>query len=202
MFPFLATVVFVIWLTYELKKHNRINQKVYDDFWENEQKANLVRKKSLDGLPYITIPMEYIPKSLLNDDPAVADCISTLETLSEQKIVNLTGYTNTELKFNYGAANLPTLMEYDDNYTVYARTMNRLAQAYYDAGYESNARILLEKAVESQPDIKATYLLLAKIYKKHKETEKLYALLAKAEDLHSSSKDAIMHALQECVRTD
>lgn len=166
------------------------------------KKANLVRKKSLDGLPYITIPMEYIPKSLLNDDPAVADCISTLETLSEQKIVNLTGYTNTELKFNYGAANLPTLMEYDDNYTVYARTMNRLAQAYYDAGYESNARILLEKAVESQTDIKATYLLLAKIYKKHKETEKLYALLAKAEDLHSSSKDAIMHALQECVRTD
>lgn len=202
MFPFLATIVFVIWLTYELKKHDRINTKAYEDFWKKEREANLVRKKSLDNLSYIKVPLEYIPKSLLSEDPDVSDCISILEHLSERKIVNLTGYTNTDLKLEYGAPNLNILMEYDENYTLYARTMNRLAHAYYDAGYESNARILLECCIESNTDIKATYLLLAQIYKKHREKEKLDQLMNAAQTLPSVSKKSIIHALEEYVRTD
>ena len=202
MFPFLATIVFVIWLTYELKKHDRINTKAYEDFWEKEREANLVRKKSLDNLSYIKVPLEYIPKSLLSEDPVVSDCISILEHLSERKIVNLTGYTNTDLKSEYGAPNLNILMEYDENYTLYARTMNKLAHAYYDAGYESNARILLERCIESNTDIKATYLLLAQIYKKHQETEKIDKLIETAKNLPSASKKSIIRVLEEYVRTD
>lgn len=202
MFPFLATIVFVIWLTYELKKHDRINTKAYEDFWEKEREANLVRKKSLDNLSYIKVPLEYIPKSLLSEDPVVSDCISILEHLSERKIVNLTGYTNTDLKLEYGAPNLNILMEYDENYTLYARTMNKLAHAYYDAGYESNARILLERCIESNTDIKATYLLLAQIYKKHQETEKIDKLMETAKNLPSVSQKPIIHALEEYVRID
>ena len=202
MFPFLATIVFVIWLTYELKKHDRINTKGYEDFWKKEREANLVRKKSLDNLSYIKVPLGYIPKSLLSENPDVSDCISILEHLSERKIVNLTGYTNTDLKLEYGAPNLNILMEYDENYTLYARTMNRLAHAYYDAGYESNARILLECCIESNTDIKATYLLLAQIYKKHREKEKLDQLMNAAQTLPSVSKKSIIHALEEYVRTD
>ena len=202
MFPFLATIVFVIWLTYELKKHDRINTKAYEDFWKKEREANLVRKKSLDNLSYIKVPLEYIPKSLLSEDPVVSDCISILEHLSERKIVNLTGHTNTDLKLEYGAPNLNILMEYDENYTLYARTMNRLAHAYYDAGYESNARILLERCIESNTDIKATYLLLAQIYKKHQETEKIDKLMETAKNLPSVSQKPIIHALEEYVRID
>lgn len=202
MFPFLATIVFVFWLTYELKKHDRINKKAYEDFWEKERKANLVRKKALDNLPYITVPLEYIPKSLLSEDADVNDCINILEHLSERKIVNLTGYTNTDLKLEYGAPNLNTLMEYDENYTLYARTMNKLAHAYYDAGYESNARILLECCIESNTDIKASYLLLAQIYKKHGETEKMDKLINTAKNLPSASKKSIIRVLEEYVRID
>ena len=202
MFPFLATIVFVFWLTYELKKHDRINKKAYEDFWEKERKANLVRKKALDNLPYIKVPLEYIPKSLLSEDADVNDCINILEHLSERKIVNLTGYTNTDLKLEYGAPNLNTLMEYDENYTLYARTMNKLAHAYYDAGYECNARILLECCIESNTDIKASYLLLAQIYKKHGETEKMDKLINTAKNLPSASKKSIIRVLEEYVRID
>lgn len=202
MFPFLATVTFVIWLAYELKKHDRLNKKAYEEYWDKERQSNLVRKKPLDNLSYISIPMEYIPKSLMSEDPVVSECIKTLLRLSEKKIVNLTGYSNTELKMEYGAPNLNILMEYDENFTIYARTMNQLAHAYYDGGYESNARIILEKCIEDRSDIKASYTLLAQIYQSHNETEKIAGLITSADSLHSGTKDSIKRALAEYVHTD
>lgn len=199
MFPLLATVTFVIWLTYQLKKHDRLNKKVYDEYWEKERMSNQVRKKPLDNLPYITVPIEYIPKSLMENDSTVSDCIGILSGLSKKKIVNLTGYTNTELKAEYGAANLNILMEYDENFTIYVRTMNKLAYAYYEEGYESNARILLEHSIKAGCDIKATYLLLAKIYQAHNEQEKIFHLYNTVDSLHSGSKDSIKRVLEEFV---
>ena len=202
MYIFFATIVFIVWLGYEIKKHDRIKKNAYQDFWENEQKANLVSRKSLDDLEYISVPMEFIPKSLLADEYEVSDCLRILKELSSKKIVNLTGYTNTELKLKYGAPNINLLSEYDDNFTVYVRTMDKLAHAYFNGGYESNARILLEKAVESKSDVKATYTLLAQIYKNHNETEKIQSLADSVDQLHSLLKEPIKAAVLEFVHTD
>lgn len=204
MFFILASLIIpIIWLTYELKKHNKIEKNALNDFWQREELANQVRKKPLDNLNYVKIPFDIIPKSLLSDNEEVRDCLDLLNRLSERKIVNFTGYSNTDLKLEYGAANFTELSQYDENYTLYARTMQKLANLYYQNGYESNARILLEKAIESGTDISASYLLLAEIYQKQKETAKLNALLQSAKSLSFvSSKKSLIHSLEEYVRED
>ena len=180
-----SLIIPIIWLTYELKKHDKLEKNALNDFWRREEEANLVRKKPLDNLNYVEIPFDFIPESLLTDNEEVKDCLELLNKLSEKKIVNFTGFSNTDLKMEYGAANLTELSQYDENYTLYARTIYKLANLYYQNGYESNARVLLEKAVESGTDISGNYLLLAKIYQKHEETDKLNSLLRRSEE-HTS----------------
>lgn len=196
-----SLIIPIIWLTYELKKHDKLEKNALNDFWRREEEANLVRKKPLDNLNYVEIPFDFIPESLLADNEEVKDCLELLNKLSEKKIVNFTGFSNTDLKMEYGAANLTELSQYDENYTLYARTIYKLANLYYRNGYESNARVLLEKAVESGTDISANYLLLARIYQEHKETDKLNSLLRSAENLRSTaSKKNLIRSLEECAR--
>lgn len=196
-----SLIIPIIWLTYELKKHDKLEKNALNDFWRREEEANLVRKKPLDNLNYVEIPFDFIPESLLADNEEVKDCLELLNKLSEKKIVNFTGFSNTDLKMEYGAANLTELSQYDENYTLYARTIYKLANLYYRNGYESNARVLLEKAVESGTDISGNYLLLARIYQEHKETDKLNSLLRSAENLRSAaSKKNLIRSLEECVR--
>lgn len=202
MFAFFATITFVVWLAYELKKYDRLNKKAYEDFWENERSANEVRKKSLDNLSYITVPLEILSDNFMPEDETVSECLQILQGLSEKKIVNLTGLTNTELKMEYGVSNLTVLTEYDENYTLYARTMNKLAHIYYKSGYEDIARQILEKCIESKTDIKATYVLLAQIYQAHNETAKIAELIVTADELRSASKNTIKRALSEYVHID
>ena len=198
MFSILASfIIFAVWLTYEIKKHEKMEDNALDDFWAREHKANNTRRKSLDGLDYIKIPFECIPKSLLPYDEAVQDCLSTLERLSHKKIVNLTGYTNTDLKIEYGTANLTVLSSYDENYTLYARTIYKLAKLYLENGYESNARVLLEKGVESGTDIKDTYILLKDMYAKNHEEAKIKALIEAASSLRSANRNIILRSLEE-----
>ena len=197
MFSILASfIIFAVWLTYEIKKHEKMEDNALDDFWAREHKANNTRRKSLDGLDYIKIPFECIPKSLLPYDEAVQDCLSTLERLSDKKIVNLTGYTNTDLKIEYGTANLTVLSSYDENYTLYARTIYKLAKLYLENGYESNARVLLEKGVESGTDIKDTYILLKDMYAKNHEEAKIKALIEAASSLRSANRNIILRSLE------
>lgn len=201
MFLILASLIIpIIWLTYELKKHEKLEKNALNNFWQREKEANQVRKKPLDGLNYVKIPFDFIPRSLLTDDETVTDCLELLDRLSTKKIVNFAGYSNTDLKLEYGAANLTELSQYDENYTLYARTMQKLADVYYQNGYESNARILLEKVIESGSDISASYLLLAKIYQQSGETHKIHGLSESAKALRSSTKNKLIHSLEEYVR--
>lgn len=194
----LFIIMFII--SHALKKDQNESEKALGKYFAREREANRTRKQPLDDLKYVEIPFALIPKSLLADNDNAVDCYRILEGLSDKKIVNFTGYTNTDLKFQYGVANLPALMAYDENYTLYARTIYKLAKLYYDNGYESNARILLEKAVESGTDITANYTLLATIYQNKNEHDKIKDLVLKAEKLRSGSKNNIIRSLEEYVR--
>ncbi len=189
-------------ISHALKKEQRESEKALNEYFSRERAANRTRKQPLDDLVYVEIPFNFIPKSLLEDNETVQDCHRTLEGLSNKKIVNFTGYTNTDLKLQYGVSNLATLTAYDENYTLYARTIYKLAKLYYDNGYESNARILLEKAIESGTDITTNYTLLASIYQAKGEYDKINNLLVQADTLRSASKGNIKRSLAEYVHTD
>lgn len=196
--PFFASsIVFCIWLFYELRKHRRKEAQVEDSFWERETAANNTRKKPLDNLEYISIPFDFLPMDILKEEEEVAECHRLLLTLSEQKIVNLTGLSNTELKLRYGAPNITVLTDYDQNYTVLARTLQKWASLLYQAGYTQEAKTILEFAVSTKTDISASYAILSEIYKKTGQTQKIESLLQIAEGLNSAMKPAIVRILKE-----
>lgn len=194
---FMIFVVFLIWLQYEIKKHLRYDEKKEKEYWAKEAKANTTRKKSLDGLEYLTIPVEAFPMDIMVSDEQVKEYHETLYNLSNEKIVNFTGISNTDLKLQYGAANLPVLTHYDQCYTLLVRTLQALAQRLYENGYETECVPFLEYAVETGTDISGTYRLLAEIYVKNGEKAKLDTLKGKTDNLNSAMKKPIDRMLKE-----
>ena len=194
---FMIFVVFLVWLQYEIKKHNRYDEKKHKEYLAREKKANSTRKQSLDNLSYITIPLETFPMDLLTSDEMIQEYHETLYHLSKEKIVNFTGISNTDLKLEYGVANLPTLTHYDQCYTLLVRTLQSFANRLYENGYEKECVPILEFAVNTGTDISGTYKLLATIYVKNDEKEKLDSLKSKTGALNSAMKKPIDRMLQE-----
>lgn len=197
-FPFFASfIVFCVWLSYEIRKQRKLQNKSMDAFWEKEKRANNTRRKSLDGLAYIQIPFDTLPMDVLADDPQVKEYHELLQELAKEPIVNLSGISNTDLKLEYGAPNLKVLSAYDQRYTLLARTLQSLAQILYDNGLLLESCQVLEFAVSTHTDISASYRLLITIYKELHKEHKISELLPIAQSLNSGLKNAIIHMIEE-----
>lgn len=196
--PFFASfMLFIIWLTYTISKRRRTDAQIVHDFWEQERLANQTRRQPLDNLDYITLPLQNLPMNTMAEDEVVQDCLDTIRSLSECKIVNLTGITNTELKLQFGVPNLPRLTEYDQNYTRLVRTLQKWADRLYAQNYYEEACTVLEFAVATGTDISATYSLLAKLYHMQGYPSKIQNLITAAQALRSASRSRIVRTLQE-----
>ena len=192
-----SLIVFIIFLSVRIKRQTKIQQNKENSFWERERLANSVRKKPLDNLNYIRIPLETFPTHIMQEDETVLECIDLMESLSSQKIVNLTGFSNTDLKLEYGTANITVLTEYDQNYTLLVRTLQKWADVLIAASYAKEAAILMEFAVSTQTDISRTYYQLAEYYVSRRESEKIQWLKDTADGLQSSNRIIILNHLKE-----
>ncbi|MBE6014672.1 MAG: hypothetical protein E7241_04820 [Lachnospiraceae bacterium] len=165
------------------------------EFWDREEQANSIRKQDISQLEYITIPLSELPMNESNDTK-ITQYQDTIRSLSEQKILNLTGISNTELKLQYGPANLEFLSLADGRFTTLARTLASWGCALYDEGNIEDARKVLEFGISCKSDVSAIYFTLAKIYKET-GTGSIIRLMECAESLNSLSKNAIINGLQE-----
>ena len=197
-FPFLASfLLFSALLTYELRKSRKIEENSMKDFWQKERNANSVRKKDLDSLPYVSIPFQNLPMDALADRDEIKEIHKELENLSMKKIVNLTGISNTDLKLTYGTANITVLTEYDQNYTILARTLYKWGKILYEEKLIAQAKQVLEFGIETGSDVSGNYRLLAAIYKQEGKEEKIEALSQKASTLNSLMKNSILNSLKD-----
>jgi len=208
-FPALATVIFFcIWLHFTLNRVSNADLKKRKSFWDRERQSNNVRKKSLDDLDYITIPLSDLPFGLLPDADSVIDSENIVKELSKEKIVNLTGLTNTDLKLMYGTANITPLSSYDQNYTSLVTALNKWGKELYIYGRYPEACRILEFAVNTKTDVTETYKLLCEMYQTKMELssldaeEKIKNLLPIASSLRSLSKDRIIDVISSYVDTD
>ncbi len=192
-----SLIIFALVISRNISLQSKNRKNTEKSFWERERLSNSVRRKSLDNLEYITIPLDKFPISLLKDNSTVAECIETLEILSGQHIVNLTGYSNTDLKLEYGTANITALTEYDQNYTLLVRTLQKWADILLEEGHTQEAKTLMEFAISTRSDISRTYYKLAEIYASRMETERIQSLIDTAETLRSSTKNIIVRTLRE-----
>ena len=197
-----SVLIFAAAIFLYLTKSKKSDASGRDEFWAREQAANNTRRKPLDDLDYIKLPVDEFPMALLQDVSKVEDYKQIILSLSELPIVNFTGITNTELKLRYGAPNIDLLISYDQNYTLLVRTPQQWANELYEAGYIDEARQMLEFSVSTGTDVSATYRLLCQIYKDQNTPEKIGSLYPIAEMLKSAMQKPIVRILQEADRSD
>ena len=166
---------------------------------EKERRANNTRRQPLDDLPFVKVPLEDIPMP----DPAVnekcATLIAEIVRLSEKKMVNLTGISNTDLKLTYGAANLPILTEYDQDFTSLCKNLYDLGIEYLNTGHEAEAISTLNAAIGLGTDLSGNYTTLAEIYASKGLYVEIQRLINCAGNIRSLTKKSTISKLQNIL---
>ena len=198
--PLFTTIVvgalFIFFFMRYTAKKSELNTKEY---LEREHEANSVRKKSLSELKPITVPFDSFPSRIGEENGKILDLSNKLQNISNTKIVNFSGFTNTDLKMAYGAANLPILMEMDQNFTTLTSILYELAQAYVDDHSPEMAIPYLEYGVKIGTDISGHYMLLANLYCARGAVDNIPALISAVDKTHSLTKNATISKLNELI---
>jgi hypothetical protein len=185
-----------------MRRVSRKTEQKEENFWEREAQSNNVRKKSLENLEYVHIPVDLLPFDTAGDNQILQKAEEEVLALKDEKIVNLTGITNTDLKLEYGTANITALTDYDQNYTVLVCALQKWGQELYDVGRYEDACKVLEFAVKTRTDISGTYRLLVDLYKtklglnEEEIQRKIDGLIPIAKNLNSLSRISILKMLQ------
>ena len=192
-------IIFVLWLNYEIRKNNKLSKKGMDKFWEKEARANTARKADISELNYITIPFNKLP---LDDNPdqTINSYRDTILSHSEKKILNLSGFSNTELKLKYGISNISLLSEYDNNYTSLIAILHNWGERLYQQGSYQDAMSVFETALECSTDVPKTFELLAEIYARQGSSDKIILQSEKIASSTIRDKENLLLKLQALTK--
>lgn len=193
-------IIITLWISYEKNKTAKISEKKSKDFWQRESEADLVRRKDISNLLYILIPYDKLP-FIETQDVEIKEVQNHIYELKDKKIVNLTEYTNTELKLAYGAPNLPLLSEYDHNFTLLTRNLYKWAALLVDKKDISSAKELLKFGIECGTDISGNYTLLAKLYSEENNLSAIEDLITKAENIRTIMKESTISELKNILNS-
>lgn len=159
MFLFIFIFIFlIIVFRYYCHKHTARQEQVIEDFWDKEQKANNTRKQKLDDLEFVTLSRDLIPGTLHTEEE------NSLLDLVSQKMVDLTEYTNTDLKLKYGPANLEELTKYEQNYVSMIRLLTVYSRQLFENGYSEEAKKLLEFGMSLENNSGSIYNTFKELY--------------------------------------
>lgn len=167
----------------------------HEEFLEQESRANSVRKADISALPYVEIPLDELPLDALSacGYSALAE---ELRALASVKILNLSMYTNTELKLMYGPANLTALSDCDDAYTSLIMLLNKIGASLLEADRPDDAEKFLSFAISIGSDITTSYTMLATLYAKKHDINRIDWLIGNADLLTSLSGKTIQSNLR------
>ncbi|MGN0484681.1 MAG: hypothetical protein ACI4HI_14120 [Lachnospiraceae bacterium] len=195
MFPCLGIfLAFILIMSFFLSRTKQQEKDSTDAFWDRERAANTVRRKDLSTLSYIQIPLDSFALGR-HFEPEICAEEENLYALSQKKIVNLTGISNTDLKLTYGTANLDFLTECDTNCATLFRSLDSYAEKLLQAGDDSHAQIILEYAVSIHSDVSNSFLSLAKLYADKGESRKIEALTAACSHFDPYRQDSLKEKL-------
>lgn len=129
----------------------------------------------------------------------LADTEHAICALSKNRILNLSGISNTDLRLTYGTANLEPLTACDQNFTALICALQKWGTLLVSAGEPEDAVTVLSYAVSIGSDIAGTYALLASLYEKNGEFQKISALRESAEQLSTLMKPSILRDLDRIL---
>jgi len=184
-----SITILILVLNYNIRKNKNKDKQSVGSYLSREDRANSSRRKDLSDLPYIEVPLNTLPLDItLNDEKKqlqISNYIKEIRSLSEQKMLNLIGVSNTDLKEQYGPANLEILTVYDQNYSRYLRDLHLLADCIYEE-FPAEAVAIWEYCLSIGTDISGTYINLGQYYLSKQDKEsfmKLYDYIPVADSI-------------------
>ena len=191
-FPFF--VLFAFFISSLAKRNTSLAKQMQEDFLTHEQNSNFVRKKDISHLDYIKVPLEQLPFQDTTDED-LQELQDKVKKIAQTDILNLTGISNTDLKYMYGAVNLDKLSTCDNNFIKLSRALYNWGAYLYKNNKVDSAQQIFEYAVSCKVDISAIYTTLASIYYEKGQLEKINDLKEQAKSLNTLMKSSILKAL-------
>ena len=137
-------LIFLLWFTYERIKADRHSSYTNEDYWERERRASFSPSAVIDNLPYLSIDESIIPASGPNDSEELTAVLNELRSLKNEKMIDLSDMTNTDLKIKYGTANFTILAKADADFSLFISDCEKAADLLSNAGRTEEAYRLLD----------------------------------------------------------
>ena len=197
---FICFIVFIIWFRVKMRKSNSSVSEENEAFWEREKQANFARTRDISTLNYLTVAENELPFSTqtASPDEREADLEQQVRETSQRKMLNLSTYSNTDLKEQYGVANLEELSNCDQNFLLFIRALANWGSYLYEKEEYSRARQIMEYSRSIGSDISSVYITLGNIYAREGDMTKIDKLIAEVEQSDFSLKNSIVKQLKLC----
>lgn len=160
---FICFLIFILWMHYEKRKADKKGKRESQEFWQREEEANHARNRDFSDLSMFCPDASRIPMPETEDENVtyyqkrVTDCL-------ELPMMNLSQFTNTDLKLAYGVGNFKTLSNYDENFNDFLMNMSNLGKAYFTAGLLQESESIYRFCIESGSKKSNDYKALAEVY--------------------------------------
>lgn len=197
---FICFIVFALWFRVKMRKNNSVISDNKGTYWERESQANFARSHDINTLDYLSVNEADLPFSSEGQpaDEEEKDLEQLVHETSRRKMINLSAYTNTELKEQYGIAHLEELTDYDQNYLYFIRALAKWGCHLYEKDDYQRAKQIMEYSLSIGSDISSVYITLGKIYAKEEQLSKIDALITTVEQSDSTLKASIIKQLTLC----
>lgn len=197
LLPLIITILAWVF-KHNADKQDHSDKRSVHSYLDRESAANSVRRQDISNLPYLHAPIASFPFDITLNDAKKQSQIDNYKkeilSYAEKPLLNLINMTNTDLKENYGPANLDTLAVYDQNYNQYMRYLFLYAQTIYEE-YPDKAVGLLNYCLSTGSDISGIYELLGRYYKEKGDLTAFNHLYEVIPDTNSISGKMILNKL-------
>lgn len=190
--------IFCAWLFYEQRKKQRAQRKASEEFWVREELANSTRNKDISHLPLIQVPEDAIPFVETRDE-AILYSIGQIRQIIKEPMIDLSEYSNTDLKLAYGVGNFKTLSEYDEKFNTFLIALTNLARAYERSGYHEEAKKTYLAAIHYGSHRVSDYEELAEVCLTLGHTGELEQLIREVESGDHPRKEKITALLRQTL---
>ena len=84
--------------------------------------------------------------------------------LSKSPMMNVGNLLNSEIRLQFGTANLPLVQSYEENYHQFLQLLFQLGEGYYKLNEYDDSIQVLKVGMELGTDLSKHYILLGTIY--------------------------------------
>ncbi len=197
---FIVFIVFVIWFRVKMHQNNSDTDARNDAFWAREEQANFARARDISTLNYLSVSEDDLPFSSPSTQPDErgAALEERVRETSQRKMINLSAYSNTDLKEQYGIVHLEELSNCDQNFLFFIRALANWGTYLYEQENFSSAKQVMEYSKSIGSDISTVYTTLGNIYAREGCLEKVDQLIADVENSNFALKTSILRQLKLC----